>query len=144
VDLELLWGVARQESRFSPGVSSPVGAVGLLQLMPDTAAELADRRVSTEELQTPDLNAQLGARYLHRLLERWQQQPFLTVASYNAGPGAVASWLNPALPDPEQEPELWSEAIPYPETRLYVKKVLGNRWSYQLLQGDPAQICKQA
>ena len=144
VDLELLWGVARQESRFSPGVSSPVGAVGLLQLMPDTAAELAGRRVSTEELQTPDLNAQLGARYLHRLLERWQQQPFLTVASYNAGPGAVASWLNPALPDPEQEPELWSEAIPYPETRLYVKKVLGNRWSYQLLQGDPAQICKQA
>ncbi|MEY3963373.1 MAG: hypothetical protein RLZZ106_628 [Cyanobacteriota bacterium] len=141
VDQELLWAVARQESRFSPGVSSPVGAVGLLQLMPDTAAELAGRRVSTAELQSPALNARLGARYLRQLQQLWPNQPFLTVASYNAGPGAVASWLNPALPDPKQEPELWSEAIPYPETRLYVKKVLGNRWSYQLLQGDPAQIC---
>ena len=53
----------------------------------------------------------------------------------------MASWLNPALPDPQLEPELWTEAIPYPETRLYVKKVLGNRWSYQLLQHDPALIC---
>jgi len=141
VDQELLWAVARQESRFSPGVSSPVGAVGLLQLMPETAAELAGRRVSTAELQSPALNARLGARYLQQLQQLWPNQPFLTVASYNAGPGAVASWLNPALPDPKQEPELWSEAIPYPETRLYVKKVLGNRWSYQLLQGDPAQIC---
>ena len=141
VDLELLWGVARQESRFSPGVASPVGAIGLLQLMPDTATELARRELSTQELQNPALNAQLGARYLRQLLERWQNQPFLSVASYNAGPGAVASWLNPALPDPQLEPELWTEAIPYPETRLYVKKVLGNRWSYQLLQHDPALIC---
>ena len=141
VDLELLWGVARQESRFSPGVASPVGAIGLLQLMPDTAAELANRQLSTIELQNPALNAQLGARYLRQLLERWQSQPFLSVASYNAGPGAVASWLNPAMPDPQREPELWTEAIPYPETRLYVKKVLGNRWSYQLLEGDPAAIC---
>ena len=141
VDQELLWAVARQESRFSPGVSSPVGAVGLLQLMPETAAELAGRKVSSEELQNPALNARLGARYLQHLQQLWPNQPFLTVASYNAGPGAVASWLNPALPDPKQEPELWSEAIPYPETRLYVKKVLGNLWSYQLLQGDPAQIC---
>ena len=141
VDLELLWGVARQESRFSPAVASPVGAIGLLQLMPDTAAELAGRRLSTQELQNPALNAQLGARYLRQLLERWQNQPFLSVASYNAGPGAVASWLDEAMPDPQHEPELWTEAIPYPETRLYVKKVLGNRWSYQLLQGDPGLIC---
>jgi soluble lytic murein transglycosylase len=143
VDLNLLWGVARQESRFSPGVSSPVGAIGLLQLMPETAAELAGRPVSAAELQTPALNAQLGARYLHRLLVQWKQQPFLAVASYNAGPGAVASWLSPALPNPELEPELWSEAIPYPETRLYVKKVLGNRWSYQVLQRDPSAICEE-
>jgi soluble lytic murein transglycosylase len=50
------------------------------------------------------------------------------VASYNAGPGAVQGWLNPRL---KGAPELWVEAIPYPETRLYVKKVLGNAWSYQ-------------
>jgi soluble lytic murein transglycosylase len=53
------------------------------------------------------------------------------VASYNAGPGAVQGWINPRL---KNEPELWVEAIPYPETRLYVKKVLGNAWSYQQQQ----------
>jgi soluble lytic murein transglycosylase len=141
VDLELLWGVARQESRFSPGVASPVGAIGLLQLMPDTAAELAGRQASSDELQNPALNAQLGARYLKQLLQRWGNQPFLSVASYNAGPGAVEGWLAGTLPDPQREPELWTEAIPYPETRLYVKKVLGNRWSYQLLEADPQQLC---
>jgi soluble lytic murein transglycosylase len=141
VDLELLWGVARQESRFSPGVASPVGAIGLMQLMPETAAELAGRQPSSEELQNPALNAQLGARYLKQLLQRWGNQPFLSVASYNAGPGAVEGWLTGTLPDPQREPELWTEAIPYPETRLYVKKVLGNRWSYQLLEADPEQLC---
>ena len=141
VDLELLWGVARQESRFSPGVASPVGAIGLMQVMPETAAELAGRQPSSEELQNPALNAQLGARYLKQLLQRWGNQPFLSVASYNAGPGAVEGWLTGTLPDPQREPELWTEAIPYPETRLYVKKVLGNRWSYQLLEADPEQLC---
>lgn len=141
VERELLWGVGRQESRFSPGVASPVGAIGLLQLMPETAAELAGAPQSRSALEDPGLNATLGARYLWRLQQRWQNQPFLTVASYNAGPGAVASWLGPDRPDPQQEPELWTEAIPYPETRLYVKKVLGNRWSYRLLNSDPAQIC---
>ena len=141
VDLNLLWGVARQESRFSPAVASPVGAVGLLQLMPETATELAGPSTSAQDLRDPALNAQLGARYLKRLLQRWQDQPFLSVASYNAGPGAVEGWLSPALPDPQREPELWTEAIPYPETRLYVKKVLGNRWSYRLLQANPEELC---
>jgi soluble lytic murein transglycosylase len=50
------------------------------------------------------------------------------VASYNAGPGAVGGWVNPQL---RSAPELWVEAIPFPETRLYVKKVLGNAWSYR-------------
>ena len=144
VERELLWGVARQESRFSPAVASPVGAVGLLQLMPETAAELAGQPLSRSALEQPELNARLGARYLSDLQQRWRNQPFLTVASYNAGPGAVASWLGPDRPDPQREPELWSEAIPYPETRLYVKKVLGNRWSYQLLHGSPEQICAGA
>ncbi len=50
------------------------------------------------------------------------------IASYNAGPGAVTGWRDGRL---QSEPELWVEAIPYPETRLYVKKVLGNLWGYQ-------------
>ena len=127
VRLELLLAIARQESRFSPGVQSPVGAVGLLQLMPATAAEMAGAPISDAELRQPARNATLGARYLAWLLEEWQGNPWLTVASYNAGPGAAGSWLSQEL---TKDPELWVERIPYPETRLYTKKVLGNLWAY--------------
>ncbi len=127
VRLELLLAIARQESRFSPGVASPVGALGLLQLMPATAAEMAGEELSADDLREPGRNAVLGARYLTGLLNLWQGNPWLTVASYNAGPGAAGSWLSPEL---ESDPELWVERIPYPETRLYTKKVLGNLWAY--------------
>lgn len=128
VPATLLAAVAKQESRFSPTVRSPVGAVGLLQLMPATAEELKGRPLQADELEEPALNASLGARYLRQLLERWQGDPLLAVASYNAGPNAVAGWIDPRL---GSEPELWVEAIPFPETRLYVKKVMGNLWSLQ-------------
>jgi soluble lytic murein transglycosylase len=124
----LLMGVAKQESRFTPGVQSVAGAVGLLQLMPATAAELAGKPLSSSDLQDPKRNAELGALYLRSLLTQWKGEPLATVASYNAGPGAVEGWRSV---DRAQTPELWVEAIPYPETRLYVKKVLGNAWSYQ-------------
>tara|TARA_B100000674_G_scaffold422832_1_gene375142 strand:+ start:262 stop:2331 length:2070 start_codon:yes stop_codon:yes gene_type:complete len=133
VRLELLQAIARQESRFSPGVASPVGAVGLLQLMPATADEMAGEKLSADDLREPGRNSILGARYLAGLLNRWQSNPWLTVASYNAGPGAAAAWVTAEL---EQDPELWVERIPYPETRLYTKKVLGNLWAY--LNNDSA------
>ncbi len=126
--MELLLGVAKQESRFTPAVRSPVGATGLMQLMPETAAELAGEPVTEQVLEDPAGNASLGARYLAQMLRQWDGDPLLAVASYNAGPGAVAGWVGPRL---RSDPELWVEAIPYPETRLYVKKVLGNVWSYQ-------------
>jgi soluble lytic murein transglycosylase len=126
--MELLLGLAKQESRFTPAVRSPVGATGLMQLMPETAAELAGAPVPLKTLEDPAENAALGSRYLARMLRQWNGDPLLAVASYNAGPGAVAGWLGPRL---RSDPELWVEAIPYPETRLYVKKVLGNVWSYQ-------------
>jgi soluble lytic murein transglycosylase len=102
--------------------------VGLLQLMPETAADLYGAPLGTAALEEPSLNAQLGGRYLEQLLTLWDRNPLLAIASYNAGPGAVARWITPQL---EQAPELWVEAIPYPETRLYVKKVLGNLWHFQ-------------
>jgi soluble lytic murein transglycosylase len=97
-------------------------------LMPATAAELAGSPLTTEELQEPKRNAGLGARYLRAMLDQWKGDPLATVASYNAGPGAVQGWQTP---DRSRFPEVWVEAIPYPETRIYVKKVLGNAWSYQ-------------
>lgn len=124
----LLAAVAKQESRFSPGVRSAAGAVGLLQLMPSTAAELAGRPMDAAALEDPRRNAMLGGLYLQQLLLRWHGNPVLAVASYNAGPAAVERWITPQL---TQAPELWIEAIPYAETRLYVKKVLGNLWGFQ-------------
>ncbi len=152
LDPALLQAVARQESRFTAGVESPVGAVGLMQLMPSTASELAGRRLEGTSLKDPALNSRLGARYLRQLLEQWQGNPVLAVASYNAGPGAVAHWLKTGLgsdsPKPagapislQRDPELWIEAIPYPETRLYTKKVLGNLWSYRRLNQGAASGC---
>jgi soluble lytic murein transglycosylase len=151
LDPALLQAVARQESRFTAGVESPVGAVGLMQLMPSTASELVGRRLEGASLKDPALNSRLGARYLRQLLEQWQGNPVLAVASYNAGPGAVAHWLKTSLgsdsPKPagtiklERDPELWIEAIPYPETRLYTKKVLGNLWSYRRLNQGAASGC---
>ena len=152
LDPALLQAVARQESRFTAGVESPVGAVGLMQLMPSTASELAGRRLEGASLKDPALNSRLGARYLRQLLEQWRGNPVLAVASYNAGPGAVGHWLKTGLgsdsPKPagatislQRDPELWIEAIPYPETRLYTKKVLGNLWSYRRLNQGAASGC---
>ena len=123
----LLRAIAKQESRYSPGVSSPVGARGLMQLMPTTAAELMGRDLTDEDLIEPRLNTELGARYLAFLLKQWDGNPWLTIASYNAGPGAAERWRSVEL---ETDPELWAERIPYPETRIYTKKVLGNLWAY--------------
>ena len=124
---ELMLAVARQESHFTPEVISIAGAIGLMQLMPATAADLEGRLMSKDELRDPAINASLGGRYLMKLLHRWDDNPWLTVASYNAGPNAVAQWRSPEL---AEDPELWVERIPYAETRLYTKKVLGNLWGY--------------
>ncbi|MFM7269217.1 MAG: transglycosylase SLT domain-containing protein [Cyanobium sp.] len=127
VPVTLLQGIAKQESRFSPTVHSAAGAVGLMQLLPSTASELAGRPVSAGELEQPDLNAQLGSLYVRQLLQQAGGNPLVAVASYNAGAGAAGGWIDGRL---RATPELWVEAIPYPETRLYVKKVLGNAWTY--------------
>ena len=120
-------GVAKQESRFQANVRSDVGASGLLQLMPGTASDVAGEPLDAAALANPGRNARLGSRYLRQLLQRWDGNPMLAVASYNAGPNAVAGWLSPKL---TTLPEVWVEAIPYPETRHYVKTVLGNAWSF--------------
>ncbi len=125
---ELIYAIANQESRFSPNVKSSAGAIGLMQLMPATALEMKrDEVITNTSLLDPGQNSLLGARYLNHLLTKWNNNPFLTVASYNAGPMAVSEWITTEI---EKDPELWVEKIPYPETRFYTKKVLGNLYSY--------------
>ena len=132
VDLDplLLQGVARQESRLNTTVRSPAGAIGLLQIMPATAEEVAGKKLTQINLEDASLNANLGGQYLRQMLTESNNNIFLAIASYNAGAGAAKSWPNKNL---KQLPELWVEEIPYPETRIYVKSVLGNYFSYQQL-----------
>jgi soluble lytic murein transglycosylase len=134
--------VIRQESVFAPHVASPVGALGLMQLMPATARELArDRDLGLEldgrslgqsDLLKPVLNIALGSAYLARMRDRFGHAALAT-AAYNAGPHRVARWL----PDVCTASDLWIAAIPFEETRSYVERVLAYRVIYGARLGLP-------
>lgn len=112
--------VAYVESRFKPGAVSPSGAVGVMQLMPATAFEVAKRhRVAikdTEQLLDPGVNIVLGSLYMRELLDRFEDTR-LAIAGYNGGPAAVAEWMKSA------EKPLRIETFPKEETRRYVISV---------------------
>jgi len=125
-----VYAVIRQESAFDADIASHAGAVGLMQLMPATAAEMArDAGLDAPSklaLTEPRLNLLLGSRYLAAMRRRFGGNTLLATAAYNAGPGAVRRWL-PARP---MAADLWMSEIPYPETRDYVRRVLTYRVIY--------------
>ncbi len=130
VDIALLYGIARQESRFVPGIVSSAGAVGLMQLMPGTARWVA-KQVGRADYQRAsiadtELNTQFGAYYFKYWYDRLDRMPALAAAAYNAGPGRAQAWRPPA----PLEGAIWVETIPFNETRDYVKKVLANSMIY--------------
>ncbi|KKL67968.1 hypothetical protein LCGC14_2129670, partial [marine sediment metagenome] len=126
---ELALSIARRESEFNPGVSSGVGASGLMQLMPGTAREVAsllDLPYSKERLfSDPSYNATLGSAYLAGLIKRFGNNPILVSAGYNAGPGRPLRWMrergDPRTADVDMID--WIEHIPFDETRNYVMRV---------------------
>jgi soluble lytic murein transglycosylase len=134
---DLLYAVMKQESAFDPGALSPARAVGLLQLLADTAKTVAgSMELSFDEgrLTSPDTNIVLGARFLRDLLTRFRGQIPLAAAAYNAGPEAIARWV---ARSPGMELDVFVERIPYRETRDYVGRVLGNLARYGYLRsGD--------
>ena len=131
VDPLLMLGLARQESHFDRTARSPVGAVGLFQVMPYTATEL-DPSFSTpgamERLVQADVSAALAARLIAGLLEQYQGALAPTIASYNADKARVQVWWNAAKGLPE---ELFIDSIPYQQTRAYVRQVLANYAMYR-------------
>ena len=131
VDESLLYGIARQESRFVPDIVSSAGAVGLMQLMPSTARWVAGKLARTDfkpaTIASVELNTQFGAYYFRYWHDRFDQRPALTAAAYNAGPWRAQSWRPLAVP---LEGAIWVETIPFNETRDYVKKVLANAMFY--------------
>jgi len=140
IDEAFVYGIIRQESRFLAQARSPVGAVGLMQLMPATARwiarQLPVKPFRQDMLVRPDVNLAMGTYYLHRVLASLGE-PLLAAAAYNAGPGRARRWRD----GKPLEGAIYAETIPYPETREYVKKVFTNAWYYRhRLTGTAASL----
>ena len=139
LDKELVYAFVRQESCFNNRAESYVGALGLMQLMPKTAKELAGTlqcSFSRKALKDPAYNLKLGQAYLSQLLELPQIQGnlmFVAVA-YNAGPGNLNKWQNQV--DYREDPLLFLEVLPSKETRGFIERILINYWVYRHLTGS--------
>lgn len=129
---ELIWAVMRRESKFRSGAVSRRGAVGLMQLMPATAEELIGASdIEGADIKRADHNVMLGAEHLAALAKSYGGSLPKALAAYNAGCGAVRKWGTLGARDWME----WVEAIPYPETREYVRSVIENYEVYRLLGG---------
>jgi len=136
-----LLAIARRESAFFPGAESPVGARGLMQIMPATGEAVATslqqpHRVS--DLFDVGHNVLLGSAYYRQLLDRFDGNRVFALSAYNAGPHRVERWRNA---NGEGVPvEVWIETIPYLETRNYVQAVLAYNVVFQYLLGDTQRL----
>jgi soluble lytic murein transglycosylase len=136
-DPALVWAIMREESAYRPEVSSPAGALGLMQLIPPTASrvagELGIAGFVPERLYDPETSIRLGTYYLRSLVDRFDGSRPLAIASYNAGPEAVDRWLDKDGATPN---DVFVESVSYAETRRYLRRVLRSYRMYQLLYGD--------
>jgi soluble lytic murein transglycosylase len=136
-----LMAIARRESAFFPEARSPVGARGLMQVMPATGKQVASsmgRPHTREELYQVEHNVLLGSAYYRQLLDRFEGNRVFALAAYNAGPHRVDRWRNK---QGERLPvELWVETIPYRETRNYVQAVLSYNLVFQYQLGDTRSL----
>jgi len=138
-DKSLSLSVIRKESSFYPKAQSPVGALGLMQIMLPTAQSLCKKMGCLPSKQRllgePQFNLQLGQHYLRELLTRYDGSILLAVAAYNAGYGNINKWRT-RFGDPQSDidPDIFIELIPFKETRHYVKQVLETIKVYQAME----------
>lgn len=130
---ELIWAVMKEESHFNAKALSPAGAMGLMQIIPQTGYEIAqDLNLSTyatDDLLKPLVNLRFGSHYLSKLNQQFSGNLIQTIASYNAGPLAVERWSTQRK---NQDCDEFVEQIPYKETYNYVMKVMQSLWNYQV------------
>lgn len=135
ISLSYSLAIARQESALDPSVQSPVGARGLMQLMPATAKEVAKKTnqndyTSSADLFKPEINIALGTSFLEMVYNQFDQNRILAAAAYNAGPNRVNQWLSQT--NNQLDVMAFIESIPFTETRNYVKSVLTYDYYYQV------------
>jgi soluble lytic murein transglycosylase len=126
VDPHLIAAIIRTETNYSTGQVSKKGALGLMQIMPDTADwifQKADFKNVTEDMlqNRPDVSIEVGAWYLQSLHKQFDQNTVAVIAAYNAGPGNVRKWLDSGKWDGKLDT---ADQIPYGETRHYVQRVI--------------------
>ncbi|MFB6264567.1 MAG: transglycosylase SLT domain-containing protein [Bradymonadaceae bacterium] len=130
----LVYALMRRESGFDADIASWANAVGLMQLMPETARSVAERLgVSGEverRLTDPAFNVRLGTAYLDRLAEHVGGRLPLVAAGYNGGMANLDEWIDER---PDVPMDLWIEDIPYGQTRKYAKVVMADAWAYAFL-----------
>lgn len=133
VDPYLVFAIIRAESKYQTNAESPVGARGLMQIMPETAAWIAEQQniedFKIDDLHNPEVNIRLGTWYLASLTKEYKEVP-LIIAAYNAGRGKVGSWVEEGVWNGDLEQV---QSIPFPETREYVKSVLKNYEAYKAI-----------
>lgn len=124
----LVASVVYNESRFDPEAVSDEGAVGLMQILPETARFIQQRSGIEGDYRDPEVNLRLGAWYLSYLEDQYEGHERLMLAAYNSGQGRVNSWVAQEGFDIERD-------IPFPETRHYVENVLESQQTYTKLYG---------
>lgn len=138
---ELVWGIMRAETNYRRDAISPVGALGLMQVMPFTGHKvsslLGEKEFNAPMLLQPETSVKIGSRYLKRLMDRFENTIPLVAAGYNAGPHRVASWL---ANFGNLETDEFIEHIPFLETRNYVKRVVSNAYIYAQLYGNKKDL----
>ncbi|MFK7831085.1 MAG: transglycosylase SLT domain-containing protein [Congregibacter sp.] len=136
-----LMAIARRESAFAPSARSPVGARGLMQIMPETGRAVA-RKAGTplkiRELYSVDTNLDLGSAYYRQLLDRFNGNRAVALAAYNAGPNRVQNWVGQ-----QRSFDSWVETIPYRETRDYVKAVLAYSVVFAYRMGNSVPLLSE-
>ena len=140
IDPAWIFGVMRRESAYIRDIKSGAGAIGLMQLMPNTAkyvAKLQGDKNWRGDLTDASTNINFGAFYLRHVMDKFDDHQVLATASYNAGPHRVDNWLQ----DKTLDADIWIDTIPFTETRRYVRAVLAYAAIYEYhLTGKPLPL----
>ncbi len=141
LDPSVIYGVMRRESLFDPKAGSIVGALGLMQLMPNTAKQVARsmglKRPRRNDILKVENNINFGTQYFKKVLSKFDNNTALAAAAYNAGPHRVKKWLPE---DKTMAADLWVETIPFNETRKYVQAVLAYSSIFDKALGKDTKI----